>query len=195
MFKFPNTNTAPVQAGDSGEPRCQGNPLRVLETERLIVRKLASDDAEFILKLLNEPSFLRYIGDKGVRTTADAIQYLQTGPIASYERFGFGLYLVALKETGTSIGICGLIKRETLADIDVGFAFLPAFWSKGYAFEAADAVVAYGREALGIRRIVAITSPDNNGSIRVLEKLGLRFERMIRLSEDEGELKLFAPED
>ena len=175
-------------------PDVKGIHLRVLETERLIVRKLASDDAEFILKLLNEPSFLRYIGDKGVRTTADAIQYIQTGPIASYERFGFGLYLVALKETGTSIGICGLIKRETLADIDVGFAFLPAFWSKGYAFEAAGAVVAYGRDALGIRRIVAITSPDNDGSIRVLEKLGLKFERMIRLSEDQGELKLFAPE-
>lgn len=165
----------------------------MLEIERLILRRLSEEDAKFILQLLNEPSFVRNIGDKGVRTTADALQYIRAGPIASYERFGFGLYLVALKETGVSIGLCGLIKREALADVDVGFAFLPAFWLKGYASEAASGVMAYGREVLGISRIVAITSPDNGGSIRVLEKLGLRFERMIRLSEDEVDLKLFAP--
>lgn len=167
--------------------------MRVLETERLILRRLSPDDAEFILQLLNEPSFIRNIGDKGVRSIADAVQYIQTGPVASYERFGFGLYLVELKETGASIGICGLIKRESLTDVDVGFAFLPSFWSKGYAFEAASAVVTYGREVLGIKPIVAITAPDNRGSIKVLEKLGLRFERLIRLSEDEPELKLFTP--
>lgn len=169
--------------------------LRVLETERLIVRQLENDDAEFILKLLNEPSFVRNIADKGVRTTLDAQHYIQTGPVASYERFGFGLYLVELKETKASIGICGLIKRESLENVDVGFAFLPLFWSKGYAFEAASAVLAYGRDVLGISRIVAVTSPENNGSIKVLERLGLRFERMIRLSEDAAELKLFAPEN
>ena len=173
----------------------KGMSLRVLETERLIIRRLASDDAEFICRLLNEPSFVSNIGDKGVRTTADAIEYIRSGPLASYDRFGFGLYLVELKETGSAIGICGLIKREALADIDVGFALLPAFWSKGYAFEAADAVVTYGRDVLGISRIVAITAPDNNSSIKVLEKLGMRFEGLIRLSENEGELKLFAPRD
>ena len=169
--------------------------MRVLETERLILRKFSYDDAAFILQLLNEPSFVRNIGDKGVRTIADAHRYIRTGPVASYERFGFGVYLVELKETGASIGLCGLIKREQLTDVDVGFAFLPPFWSKGFAFESASAVVAYGRDVLGISRIVAITAPDNSGSIKVLEKLGLRFERLIRLSEDEPELKLFAPEE
>jgi RimJ/RimL family protein N-acetyltransferase len=154
---------------------------------------LTNEDAALILQLLNEPSFVHNIGDKGVRTIADAIEYIQTGPIASYERFGFGLYLAELKETGVSIGLCGLIKREGLADVDVGFALLPEFWSKGYAFDAASAAVEYGRNALRIRRIVAITDPNNTGSIKVLEKLGLSFERMIRLSVDEPELKLFAP--
>ena len=113
--------------------------MTVLETKRLILRRLCADDAEFILELLNQPSFLRYIGDKGVRNTEDAIRYIQTGPVASYDRFGFGLYLVELKESDVSIGMCGLLKRETLPDVDIGFAFLPGYWSQGYAFEAAAA--------------------------------------------------------
>ena len=165
--------------------------LNVLETERLALRKLSSDDAEFILELLNEPSFIRNIGDKGVRTRDDAVQYIQNGPVASYERFGFGLYLVQLKGSGVPIGICGLLKRETLQDIDVGFAFLPRFWSKGYAVESAAAVMDHGRSVLGIGRIVAITAPENYGSIKVLEKIGLRFEGVIRLSEGEPEIKFF----
>ena len=165
--------------------------MTVLETERLVLRKLSTDDAEFIVELLNQPSFLRYIGDKGVRNNADAVQYIQTGPVASYERFGFGLYLVELKETGVPIGICGLLKRDSLPDVDVGFAFLPAFWSQGYALESAAAVMTYGREVLGLRRIVAITSPDNDASIRLLEKIGLRFEGLIKLSEDQSEVRLF----
>jgi RimJ/RimL family protein N-acetyltransferase len=163
----------------------------LLETDRLILRKLSIDDAEFILGLLNEPSFLRFIGDKGVRNLDDAREYILSGPVASYKRFGFGLYLTELTETRAPIGICGLLKRESLADVDVGFAFLPQFWKQGYAFESAAAVMAYGRDVLGIDRIVAITSADNEASIKVLEKLGLRFERMIRLSEDAPEVKLF----
>ena len=155
---------------------------------------MTPDDARFILKLVNEPSFIRFIGDKGVRNEADAVNYIQTGPIASYERFGFGLYLVELKEDGIPIGMCGLVKRDSLPDVDVGFAFLPAFWSKGYAFEAAAAVKAYGKDVLGIDRLLAITNPDNESSIRLLEKIGLKFERMIRLSEDASEVKLFASE-
>lgn len=166
--------------------------LCVLETERLVLRRMTADDAEFILKLVNEPSFIRSIGDKGVRNHADAVQYIQTGPVASYQRFGFGLYLVELKESQVPIGMCGLVKRDSLPDVDVGFAFLPAFWSKGYAFEAAAAVKAYGKDVLGINRLVAITNPDNESSIKLLEKIGLRFERMIRLSEDASEIKLFA---
>jgi RimJ/RimL family protein N-acetyltransferase len=166
--------------------------LVVLETARLVLRRLSADDADFILELLNQSSFIRYIGDKGVRNTDDAIRYIETGPIASYERFGFGLYLVELKETGASIGMCGLLKRDSLPDVDVGFAFLPGYWSQGFAFESAAAVMNYGRGALGLRRIVAITSLDNDASIKLLEKLGLRFEGLIKLSEDQAEVKLFA---
>jgi RimJ/RimL family protein N-acetyltransferase len=165
--------------------------MTVLETERLVLRRLTPDDAAFILDLLNQPSFLRYIGDKEVRNTEDAIRYIETGPVASYERFGFGLYLVQLKESGTSVGMCGLIKRDSLPDVDVGFAFLPDYWSQGLAFEAAAAVMNYGREVLGLRRIVAITSLDNTASIRLLEKIGLRFERLIKLAEDQPEVRLF----
>ncbi len=166
--------------------------MTVLETERLLLRRITAGDAEFIVDLLNQPSFLRYIGDKEVRNNEDAIRYIETGPVASYERFGFGLYLVELKESGTSIGMCGLIKRDTLPDVDVGFAFLPDYWSQGLACEAATAVMNYGRETLGLRRIVAITSLDNTASIRLLEKIGLRFERLIKLSEGQPEVRLFA---
>ena len=165
--------------------------LTVVETQRLVLRKLAPDDAEFILGLLNQPSFLRYIGDKEVRNEADAVRYIQDGPVASYEKFGFGLYLVQLKEGGVPIGMCGLLKRDSLPDVDVGFAFLPNYWLQGYAFESASAVMTYGREVLGIRRIVAITSLNNVASIRLLEKLGLKFERLIKLSEEESEVRLF----
>ena len=165
--------------------------MTVLETERLVLRRLSADDAEFILELLNQPSFLRYIGDKGVRNTEDAILYIQTGPVASYDRFGFGLYLVELKDSGVSIGMCGLIKRDSLPDVDVGFAFLPDYWSRGYAFEATAAVMKYGRQVLGLGRIVAITSLDNAASIKLLEKIGLRFERLIKLTEDQPEVRLF----
>src|SRR5215813_2981408 len=168
--------------------------LKVLEADRLILRRLSTDDAEFILQLLNEPSFLRFIGDKGVRTLDDARDYILNGPVDMYNRFGFGLYLTELKESGVPIGICGLIKRDSLEDVDIGFAFLPRFWAKGYAYESAAAVMAYGKTVLGLKRIVAITSPDNYASGRLLEKLGLRFERMIRLSKDTQEVRLFASE-
>jgi len=153
---------------------------------------MADGDAEFILKLVNQPSFLRFIGDKGVRNHADAVRYIQTGPVASYERFGFGLYLVELREGRIPIGTCGLVKRPSLPDVDIGFAFLPAFCSKGYAFEAASSVKAYTKDVLGMSRLVAITNPDNESSIKLLGKIGLRFERMIRLSEGASEIKLFA---
>jgi [ribosomal protein S5]-alanine N-acetyltransferase len=165
----------------------------ILETERLNLRKLSKSDAGFILELLNEPSFLQNIGDKGVRNTDDAIQYILTGPIDSYERFGFGQWLVELKDSGEPIGMCGLMKKDALPDADIGFAFLPRFWSKGYAVEAATAVIAYGSRDLGLRRIVAVVNPDNEGSIRVLEKIGLKFERMVKLSEERSEIKLFTP--
>jgi len=164
----------------------------VLETERLVLRRMDLGDAEFIVRLLNDPSFVRFIGDRRVRSLDDAREYISKGPVASYERLGFGLYLTALKDGGTPIGICGLLKRESLPHPDIGFAFLPPFWSRGYAFEAASAVMAYGRESLGLARIVAVTSPDNEASIRLLRKLGMSFESRVRLSEEGPELELYA---
>ena len=108
-----------------------------------------------------------------------------------YSRLGFGLYLVALNGGGPPIGICGLIKRDSLEDVDIGFAFLPEYWGRGYAYEAASAVMAYGGNALRLKRIVAVTSVDNDSSARLLEKLGLRFEGMVKLSNDSEEVRLF----
>lgn len=168
--------------------------MKILKTERLILRQLTTDDAEFILGLLNEPSFIRNIGDRNVRTIDDACAYILNGPVTSYAKNGFGLYLVQLKETGESIGMCGLIKRDTLDDVDIGYALLPRYWSKGYAVEAARATMAYGKDVIGLKRLVGIVDPTNEGSIRVLEKIGLRYEKMVRLSEDDIDLKLFGAE-
>ena len=163
----------------------------MLETERLILRWLQTSDAAFILELVNEPSWLKYIGDKGVKTLKDAESYIRKGPIEMYERLGFGLYLVEIKESSEPIGICGLIKREMLEDVDLGFAFLPKFWGKRYAFESASATMSYGKNALGLPRIAAITSQGNRPSEKLLEKLGFRFERNVRLSNSDDELKLY----
>jgi [ribosomal protein S5]-alanine N-acetyltransferase len=167
--------------------------VKILETERLVLRQMKVDDAHFIFELVNEPAFIRNIGDKGVRTLEDARNYILNGPVASYAKFGFGLYLAELRETGEAIGICGLLKRDSLEDVDIGFALLEQFWRKGFAHESAAAVMEYGRNALGLKRIVAITSLDNAGSIRVLEKIGLRFERMIRMPGSDEDTRLFVP--
>jgi [ribosomal protein S5]-alanine N-acetyltransferase len=162
----------------------------VIQTRRLVLRRLELSDAAFILELLNEADFLRFIGDKGVRTLDNAREYILKGPVDSYGRHGFGLYATCLCD-GTPIGICGLVKREGLADVDVGFAFFSRYRSKGYAVESASAVLEHSRRVLRLQRIVAITSPDNAASIAVLERIGLKFERMIRLAEHSPELKLF----
>ena len=166
--------------------------MKILETERLTLSQLTIDDAPFILALLNDPSFLRFIGDRGVRTVDDAREYILNGPVASYEQNGFGLWLVTLKENGESVGICGLVKRETLTDVDIGFAFLPQFTGVGYGLETAVATLTYAQTVIKLNRIVAITSLDNTRSIRLLEKIGMRFERTIRLAAEKEELNLFA---
>ena len=172
--------------------------MSMIQTARLSLRELDFDDAEFILELLNEPGFIRNIGDKGVRTPADARNYILQGPMDSYARHGFGLYATCLRHgaldgapAGTPIGICGLVKRDGLNDPDVGFAFLSRYWSRGFAVESAAAVLAHAKKALNLLRIAAITSPDNAQSIAVLEKIGLKFERTIRLVDHGQELKLF----
>jgi RimJ/RimL family protein N-acetyltransferase len=167
--------------------------MRILETERLFIRHLRQDDAEFMLELLNEPGFIRNIADRGVRTIEDAQAYIQNGPLASYETNGFGLFAVELKGTGITIGMCGLIRREALPDVDIGYALLERYWNRGYAQEAAAAVLAYGYNIIGLKRIVAITAPDNDASAKVLEKIGLQFERIINLPDHGGESKLFVP--
>ena len=168
--------------------------MSLLETRRLVLDELTTDDAEFILELVNEEPFVRHIGDKGVRSRTDACQYILTGPVASYEKHGHGLYRVALKEDGVPIGICGVLKREGLEDPDLGFAFFERCWHRGYAFEAAAAVVEHARETLGLGRILAITSPENVASIRLLARLGFVFEGETRLPGDQEDVKVFVSE-
>jgi [ribosomal protein S5]-alanine N-acetyltransferase len=163
--------------------------LIVLETERLTLRWLDVKDAPFILELVNDPAWIQFIGDKGIKNLEDAKKYILNGPVDMYNKMGFGLYLVERKEDLTPLGMCGLIKRDSLEDVDIGFAFLEKFRSKGYGYESAAAVIEYGVQKLGLKRIVAITSIDNVASGTLLEKAGLRFEKIIS---DSGEnLKLF----
>ncbi|BCD24357.1 ribosomal-protein-alanine acetyltransferase [Bacillus cereus] len=161
----------------------------VLETERLILRWLDIKDAPFILELVNDPAWIQFIGNKGVRTLEDATNYIVNGPIDMYNKLGFGLYLVERKEDLTPLGMCGLIKRDSLEDVDIGFAFLEEFRSKGYGYESASAVIEYGVQKLGLKRIVAITTIDNLQSGKILEKVGLKFEEIISNSGED--LKLF----
>jgi RimJ/RimL family protein N-acetyltransferase len=168
--------------------------LKVIETDRLRLRWLSTDDAEFILELMTDPAWLQFIGNKGVKTMEDARSNILNRYVEMYHRLGFGLYLTELKEEGVPIGICGLIKRDALEDVDLGFAFLPGFRGKGYAYEAADAALGYGKNVLGLNRIVAITTQDNDASIKLLEKLGFQFEKMVETSKDAQELMLFAKE-
>jgi len=165
--------------------------VTIVETERLALRRFELSDAPFVLRLVNEPSWIEHIGNRDVRTLDDAAKYLSSGPIAMYERVGFGLYLVALKASGEPIGMCGLIKRNELSDVDVGFAFLPQHWGRGLAYESAAAVLDYGRLTLDLSRIVAIVSKTNLRSIRLLERLGFACEGTTSVRPGE-ELLLFA---
>ena len=151
----------------------------ILETERLVVRELSLDDAAFVLELLNEPAFHRYIGDKGVRDLAGAEKYIREGPQASYAKHGHGLWLVALKDGGTPVGMCGLLKRDYLDHPDLGYALLARHGGQGYASEAASATLAHARSGLKLGTILAVTAQENPASIRLLSKLGFKFDRMI----------------
>lgn len=163
----------------------------IVQTTRLRLRQLTTADPEFMLALLNDPDFIRHVGDRGVRTVESAREYIVKGPMQSYARNGFGLYMVELAGTGEKLGICGLVKREGLTDIDIGFGFLPEYRSQGYAIEAAGAVMTQARDALGLERVVAITSQDNDRSANVLRKLGFTFEKMITFPGEEKEIRLF----
>jgi RimJ/RimL family protein N-acetyltransferase len=153
--------------------------MQVFETDRLVIRHFARDDAPFILELVNEPGWKKYIGDRGINTLDDARTYIENVPAASYAKHGFGLWAVELKESGELVGMCGLIKRDTLEDVDIGFALLSRFEGSGYAREAADATLTYARDQLGLRRVVAITTQDNDRSGSLLERIGMHFKEPI----------------
>jgi len=164
--------------------------MAVSETARLRLRHLASPDAPFILELVNEPGWLRFIGDRGVHDLESARGYIENGPGAMYARLGFGLYCVESRADGTRLGLCGLIKRDTLEDVDLGFAFLERHQGRGYAREAARATLEEAR-GLGLQRVAAITSPDNERSIQLLAELGFRFLDMRKLTPEEPPVRFF----
>lgn len=164
------TETSATPAGTNAE----GATLAT--TARLALTEFTTTDAAFIVRLLNDPDWIRFIGDRNVRSEDDARAYLECGPLAMYARNGFGLWRVTRRDDGMPVGMCGLIKRDTLPDVDVGFAFLPAYRGQGYAVEAATAALALAAERYGLARVIAIVSPDNERSRRLLTKLGMTFE-------------------
>jgi RimJ/RimL family protein N-acetyltransferase len=166
--------------------------MQEILTERLAIRPFSLGDAPLILRLLNEPRFIRNIGDRGVRDLESAREYLEQGPLASYAAHGFGMWRLALRAADTPIGMVGLLQRTFLDDIDIGYALLPEFCGAGYALEAAQAVVVHAREALGARRLLAIVSPGNEPSIRLLRKLGFDDGGAVRMPGDDADLLLFA---
>lgn len=155
--------------------------MQVSVTDRLIIRHLCENDAPFIIELLNDESFIRYIADKNVRNKQDALKYLNEEPLASYKAFGFGLNMVQLKGSGTPIGMCGLLKRDELEHPDIGYAFLPSFWSKGYAREAANAVLADALTEHNLSVVSAVAKPVNESSARLLLDLGFQFKGSVEL--------------
>ena len=166
--------------------------MKILETKRLILREIVAQDAEFIYDLVNQPSFVKYIGNRNVHSVETAREFIETRYRKSYTDNGFGLYAVELKENNAPIGICGFVKRDTLPDADIGFAFLPEYERKGYAFESADAVMKYGCDVLKLEKILAITTQNNEASGKLLAKLGFTFENLIKQPNDDAELKLFS---
>jgi RimJ/RimL family protein N-acetyltransferase len=168
--------------------------MSITETERLRLREMGIDDAPFILEVLTDPDFVANVGDRGVHGLADARRYIVEGPGASYVKHGFGLYVVELLADNTPIGMCGLLRRDSHPDVEIGFAFLPRARGRGYALEAARATLSFAQRRLGIARIVALTKPHNRRSIRILESMGMGFERMARFTPDGAECRLFAIE-
>jgi RimJ/RimL family protein N-acetyltransferase len=166
--------------------------MYILETPQLRIRKFTLQDAAFLVELLNTPLFLQFIGDRKVRTIADAEAYLKKGALASYEKNGFGMYLVEEKQTQAPVGACGLVDRPGLENIDMGFALLPEYIGLGYGLEVAKAVFDYAFSRLGLNKLVAIVMPENKRSIHILEKLGMHFEKMITLPDDDTQLMLFS---
>ncbi len=167
---------------------------KILDTQRLSLREFDINDSQFILKLVNSENWLRFIGDKGVKTNNDAKDYLKNGPLKSYEENGYGLWLIALKESQIPIGMCGLVNREILDYPDIGFAMLPNYIGKGYGYEIASATISFAKNNLNLKKIIAITDPNNIASITLLNKIGLNFEKTLALSKNDSVL-VFSPID
>lgn len=166
--------------------------MTILDTKRLTLRQFSVDDAPFIYELFNDPDWIRFIGDRNIHTVDDARAFIETRLQPAYAEFGFGFYLTEIKETGEPVGMCGLVKRDFLDDVDIGYAFLPQARGKGFAFEAAEAVMRYGMDELGIPRIVAITDAENGRSTHLLNKLGLYLQEIITRP-DHTTVNLFVP--
>ncbi len=164
----------------------------ILETDRLVIRQLTLEDTSFVIELVNSPGWLRFIGDRNIKTDEQAKDYLENGPLKSYEQNGFGLYLVALKSNKTPLGMCGLIKRDTLPQPDIGFAFFPEFMGQGFAFEAANAIMTLATHTLKLPTVMAITLPENDRSRKLLEKIGLTFSRLFLSPTTNEELMLYS---
>ena len=164
----------------------------VAETSRLRIRHLLAADAAFICQLLNEPSFIENIADKGVRTELDALHYMAEGPVKSYQQHGYGLFLVEDNASRQPLGLCGLLFRDFLQETDIGFAFLPQYWGQGYAYEAAAAVMHFGYSKLNLKRIVGLTSAGNTTSVKLLHRLGLRFEKMVMMLPSQEYVQLYS---
>ena len=158
----------------------------ILETENLKLRELTPEDAPFIVKLVNTEGWLKYIGDRNIKTDEQAIAYLENGPLKSYREHGFGLWLVETKDH-LPIGMCGLLKRDHLENPDIGFAFLPEFMGRGFAHEIATATLAFAKDVLKLKTICAITVPHNNSSIKLLEKIGMKFSNRFYFPNDKKE--------
>lgn len=164
----------------------------ILETERLVLREFTTDDSSFIVELVNTPGWIEFIGDRNIRTEEKAKLYLENGPLKSYALNGFGLSMVELKKGKIPIGMCGIIRRENLADPDIGFAFLPEYTGQGFAFEIASATMKYAKDVLGLPVICAITVANNSSSIKLLNKIGLTFVRPFYFPESTEELMLYS---
>lgn len=165
--------------------------MKRMQTNRLSLREVEPDDAAFMLSVLNDPGFIQYIGDRGVHTQQQAERYISEKMLASYQQYGFGMYVVVRNSDSQAIGICGLVRRPGLDDVDIGFAFLPEFCGHGYALESAQAVMMHAQNDLKLKRVVAITSADNHSSIRLLDKLGYQYDKMIGLPDSDDQVRLF----
>ncbi|MCW8980945.1 MAG: GNAT family N-acetyltransferase [Altibacter sp.] len=165
--------------------------MEVFSTQQVSLREFTKQDAPFLYALMNSEGWLEYIGNRSINSHQDAEAYLNTRYLGSYKKHGFGAYVVMLKESEIPIGSCGLYKRENLAHPDLGFAFLPQYFGKGYAFEASQAVVKNAAETLGLLKLYAITKHENQRSIHLLEKLSFRNTGETKLKEDGEDLLLF----